>query len=162
MTSPTADAPAPPPAPDAPAPAGPAPDAAPARPAAHGVVAATAVIATIGVVVALIGLGLMLRTVSTPTQDCGTSLAFLLQGRVNVFVSVDDPPEGITSAEAEANNAEPCRDRVADQVKPAAVLFVAGLIAAVGAALTEVVIRSVGWLRRRKAARAADAQPLGP
>ncbi|MCU1371491.1 MAG: hypothetical protein JWO77_2685 [Ilumatobacteraceae bacterium] len=163
MTTPTADAPAPPPPPDAPDTSdAPGPAVAPVRPAAHGVVSATALIATLGVVVALIGLGLMLRTVSTPTQDCGTSIAFLLQGRVNVFVSVDDPPEGITKAEAEANNATPCRERVADQVKPAALLFGAGLVAAVGAAAVEMAVRGAGWLKRRRARRARTEAPPGP
>lgn len=151
MTTPTADT-APTPAPD-----GPAPEAAPARPAPQGLLAATAVIATIGVVVALIGLALLLRPVQTPTQDCGTSLAFLLQGRVNVLVSETDPPEGITPAEAKANNAEPCRTRVAERTKPAAVLLGAGLLAAVGAALVETTVRGRGWLQRRKAHRSESA-----
>jgi hypothetical protein len=127
--------------------------AAPPRP--HGLLAATAVIATVGVVVALIGLALLFRPVSTPTQDCGTSIGFLLDGRVNVFVSETDPPKGITPAEAKANNAEPCRDRVAQRTKPAAVLFGAGMVAAIGAALTEMAVRGRAWLRRRKQRRTA-------
>lgn len=119
--------------------------------------AATAIIATVGVVVALLGLGLMLRTVTTPTQDCGTAIAFLLDGRINVFVSETDPPKGITPAEAKANNATPCRVRVADQTKPAAALFGAGMVAAIGAALTELVVRARGWLKRRKARPTPEA-----
>lgn len=124
----------------------------PARPAPKGLLSATAVIATVGVVVSLIGLALMFRPVSTPTQDCGTTIAFLLEGRVNELVNEGDLPKGVTLAEAKANNAEPCRERVADAVKPAAVLFGAGMVAAVGAALTEVVVRSTAWLRRRRVA----------
>ena len=120
---------------------------------APAILRATAVIATIGVVVALLGLGLLFLPVQTPTQDCGTSIGFLLDGRVDELVNPDDPPKGITAAEARANNAEPCRDRVADRAKPAAVLFGAGMVAALGAAGTEVAIRTTGWLRRRRAAR---------
>lgn len=141
MTAPTTE-PAPPPPPD--------PGAAPARPRPTGVLLATAVIATIGVVVALLGIGILLLPVSTPTQDCGTSLGFLLDGRVNEFVSVDDPPAGITPAEALANNETPCRDRVADRVKPAAVLIGAGLVAALGATVAEITIRLLRRSKRRR------------
>lgn len=158
MTTPTADPAALPPAPDAP----PASDA-PAHPAPRGLLAATPVIATVGVVVALLGLAWLLRPVHTPTQDCGTSLGFLFEGRVNVFVSETDPPAGITPAEAKANNAQPCRERVADQVKPAAVLFGAGMVAATAAALTELVIRTRGRLQRRRVRQAAEpASPAAP
>jgi hypothetical protein len=124
------------------------------RPAARGVLRATAVIATVGVVVALAGLLLLLRPVQTPAQDCGTSLAFILSGRVDVRVSETDPPKGITPAEAKANNAQPCRARVADRTRPAAVLFGAGLVAALGATTVEVSLRLGAWMRRRRAARA--------
>lgn len=160
MTTPTAD-----PAPAAPTdpPPPPAPPAAQAAtaPAPHGLLAATAVIATVGVVVALLGLALVFRTVSTPTQDCGTAIGFLLDGRVNVFVSEDDPPAGITPAEAKANNAEPCRERVADATKPAAILFGAGMVAAIGAAVVEMTVRCRGWLQRRRARRAAATAAEG-
>lgn len=124
------------------------PDEPPARPGSTGLTRATAIIATIGVVVALLGIGLLLRPVETPTQDCGTALGFLLDGRVNELVSETDPPKGITPAEAKANNASPCRDRVADAAKPAAVLFGAGLVAALGATIVELVVRFAAWRRR--------------
>lgn len=135
------------------------PPAEPSRSAPHGLVRATAAIATVGVVVALVGLALLLRPVSTPTQDCGTALGFLLDGRVNEMVSVTDPPDGITQAAAAANQARPCRTRVVDQAAPALVLFGAGLVAAVGAALVEITVRSIGWYRRRAEGRAA-ADPV--
>ena len=136
-------------APTAPA-AEPAPVPADARPAPHGLLRATAVIATVGVVVALIGLVLLVRPVSTPTQDCGTSLAFLLGGRVDQFVSETDPPKGITPAEAKANNARPCRERVAERAKPAGVLIASGLLAAIIAVTIEVAVRGTAWWRRRQ------------
>jgi len=120
----------------------------PARPAHTGLLRATAVIATIGVVVALVGVAILLLPVQTPTQDCGTSLGYLLDGRVDVLVSETDPPAGITPAEAKANNANPCRERVADRTKPAAVLIGAGLVAALGAALVEGTIRFLTWRKR--------------
>lgn len=170
MTTPTADPAPTPPGPDRSGDHGdqgvggdqgaPTVTSAPRRPAPRGLLAATAVIATIGVVVALLGIVLLLRPVSTPTQDCGTSLGFLLDGRVNVFVSEDDPPAGITPEEARANNAEPCRDRVADRAGPALVLFSAGLVAAIIAAVVEGTVRISGWLRRRRARRAeVEAAP---
>jgi len=142
-------------------PAPPAPAAAPARPGPTGIVEATAIIAAIGVVVALIGLGILLLPVTTPTQDCGTSAGFLLGGRVDQMVSETDPPAGVTAAEAKANNASPCRERVADRAKPAALLLGTGLIAALGAALAEMAIRLVRRSKRRRAGaapqpRAAD------
>jgi len=147
------------PTPDA---AEPAPAA--ARPGPSGLFQATAIIATIGVVVALIGLGLLFLPVQTPTQDCGTSIGFLLDGRVNELVSETAPPAGITPAEAKANNAQPCRSRVADRTKPAAVLFVAGMVAALGAATTEVAVRATRWFRRRPPhpKRSAAKAPAAP
>ena len=136
------------------------------RPAPRGLLRATAAIATVGVIVALLGVVVLLRPVTTPTQDCGTSLAFLLEGRVNELVSESDPPQGVTPAEAKANNTEPCRDRVAERTKPAAVLFGAGLIAAVGAAVVETVLRSTAWFLRRRDRRSSDprsgAAPITP
>lgn len=159
MTTPATDPATPPPA------AAAAPAVAPATaeaPRPTGILRATAIIATIGVVVALLGLGLMFLPVQTPTQDCGTAIGFLLDGRVNELVSPTDPPKGTTPAEAKANNANPCRSRVADRTKPAAVLFGAGLVAAVGAAGTEIGIRTTWWLRRRRAHRARAASAAAP
>ena len=136
-----------------PEPATPSPaDPAPAPP--RGLLRVTPIVATVGVVVALVGLLLLLRPVTTPTQDCGTALGFLLDGRVNEIASVEDPPEGITPAEAKANKERPCRVRVVDQATPALIAFGAGLLVAVVAALTEIVARSIGWFGRRQAQRA--------
>lgn len=140
----------------------PAPPAAPERPAPQGLLRATALIATIGLVVALLGLGILLLPVSTPTQDCGTSLGFLLDGRVNQLVSETDPPQGITPAEAEANNARPCRERVADRAKPAGVLLVAGLVPAVLAATVEISVRCVAWWRRSRSRSHPDEPETEP
>ncbi len=128
-----------------------------ARPGPHGLLRATAVIATVGVVVALLGLVLLLVPVSTPTQDCGTSIGFLLEGRVNELVSETDPPRGVTPAEAKANNATPCRERVAGRTKPAAVLLGAGLVSAIGATLFEAALRTTAWMKRRRTARSTVA-----
>ena len=140
----------------------PAPPQAPVQPAPTPLFRATAVIATIGVVVALVGLAMLLRPVTTPTQDCGTSLAFLLEGRVNEFVSVDDPPAGVSAADAEANNAEPCRVRVGERAKPAGVLLLAGLTAAIGAAVVELSVRGAGWWKRRRVGRDQRSTPTSP
>lgn len=138
--------PAPPPPAAAPAP--------PARPAPHGLLRVTAVVAIIGVVVSLIGLAMMLRPVTTPVQDCGTALGFILDGRTDVYADLDDLPPGVTEAEAKANDRNPCRERVADQLRPAAVVFSSGLLVALGASAVELVARFIGWMRRRRAARA--------
>ncbi len=87
----------------------------------------TAAVALLGVLVALVGLGLGLRPLATPTQDCGTAATFLLQGLPNEYVDPSNPPEGITRAEAEANNAEPCQERAGNRALPAGVLVVGGV-----------------------------------
>lgn len=121
------------------------------KPAPRGLLRATAIVATIGVVIALLGFGLLLRPVSTPVQQCGTSLAFLLDGRVNVYADPAHPPRGLTKDEVTDNNEKPCRQRVADQSKPAGILLVSGLTVAVIAALVELTVRGVGWARRPRA-----------
>ncbi|WP_426574965.1 hypothetical protein [Aquihabitans sp. McL0605] len=146
MSAPTTD-PASPPA-DEPA-AAPAPTVSHPRPT--GLLRATAVVAFVGVIAAVLGFGLLLRSVSTPTQDCGTVIGFILDGRVNVFVDPADPPKGVTAAEAKANNDRPCRERVADQAKAPAIMLVSGLGIAFVAALVEVTHRSFLWRRRRRA-----------
>jgi hypothetical protein len=143
--------------PATPAPAAPAHGRADA-PAPTGVLRVTAIIATVGVVAALLGLLLMLRPVTTPTQDCGTSIGFLLDGRVNEFVDEQDPPEGVTAAEAKANNADPCRDRVAERAKPAGILIAGGVLVALVATLVEVGDRGLAWRRRRRARSAAPSE----
>lgn len=111
----------------------------------------TAWVATIGVVVALVGIGLSLRPVATPTQDCGTTLAFLVEGRSNIYVDPNDLPDGVTASKAQANNELPCRERVADQAKPALILFTAGVLSALGALIVEATSR--GWAWRKRARR---------
>lgn len=101
----------------------------------------TAAVALLGVLVALVGLGLGLRPLATPTQDCGTAATFLLQGRPNEYVDPSNPPEGITSAEAEANNAEPCQERAGNRALPAGLLLVGGITVAVVALLVEGAAR---------------------
>ena len=121
----------------------------------------TAIVATIGVAVALIGLVTMLRPVQTPLQDCGTTLTFLLDGRVNEFGDPNDPPKGLTADEVTANNDRPCRVRVGAQAKPAGVLIAGGIVAAVGAGATEITARMVAW-RRRVRDRTRPGHPLAP
>ncbi len=104
-------------------------------------VRATAVVALVGVLVALVGVGLGLLPLATPTQDCGTAATFLLQGRVNEYVDPADPPTGITSAQAEANDAEPCQERAGNRALPAGALVVGGTAVAVAAVLVESVAR---------------------
>ena len=104
-------------------------------------VRATAVVGFVGVLVALAGVALGLRPLSTPTQDCGTAASFLLRGRVNVYVDPANPPEGTTRAEAEANNAEPCQERAANRAKPAGALVVGGTLVGIVALLVEWVVR---------------------
>ncbi len=104
-------------------------------------VRATAIMGFLGVLVALAGLAVGLRPLSTPTQDCGTAASFLLRGKVNVYVDPSDPPKGTTRAEAEANNAEPCQERAANRAKPAGALVVGGTLVGVIALLVEWVVR---------------------
>jgi hypothetical protein len=114
----------------------------PPRPAGrtHSV---TVVIATVGVVLALAGLVWGTRPLETPTQDCGTSFSFLLDGRVDVFVDASNPPEGTTTAQAEANNAEPCQERAAARARPAGALVVGGTLAAALAAVVDLGVRGL-------------------
>lgn len=114
-------------------------------------VRATAIVGLVSVLVALVGVGLALRPLSTPTQDCGTPASFLLRGKVNVYVDPENPPEGTSRAEAEANNAEPCQERAANQAKPAGILVVGGTLVGVAALLVE-------WMVRFRLHRAAKRQ----
>jgi hypothetical protein len=116
------------------------PQTPPREPGAR-LVRVTAVVALVSVLLALVGLGLGLRPLATPTQDCGTAATFLLQGRVNEYVNPADPPSGITRAEAEANNAEPCQERAGNRALPAGVLLVGGTLVAAVAVLVESVVR---------------------
>ena len=128
----------------------PIPPTALSRPGPSRLQRATAIVATVGVAIALVGLLVSLRPVRTPTQDCGTTLAFLMDGRTNEFVDVDDLPEGVTEADVEANNDRPCRERVADVAVPAFGAVAAGVGLALLAALTEGVDRG---LRRHQRAQ---------
>jgi hypothetical protein len=110
---------------------------------------ATVLIATLGVVVALAGLAWGTRPLATPTQDCGTPFSFLYQGRLNVYVDPADPPAGVSAAEAEANNAEPCQERAADRARPAGALVVGGTLVGAVAAVTDLGVRSWRWFRVR-------------
>ncbi len=137
----------------------PPPHPATGAPGPPRVLHATAVVAAIGTVLALVGLALLLRPVQTPVQDCGTVAGFLLDGRTNELVDPANPPKGITRAEAEANNREPCRDRVADAAKPGAAIFVLGLVTATVAAAIELGVRGALWRRRRAARRRPTTEP---
>ena len=131
---------------------------------------ATAVVALVGVIATLLGIATLLRPVATPTQDCGTSLAVLLQGRPNEFVDPNDLPDGVTAEEAQENNERPCRDRVADQAATSATLIAGGLVVALLATIVEVAVRALGRHRRHRALRDAEVaagpdpepEPEGP
>lgn len=109
---------------------------------------ATAWVATAGLVAALIGVALLARPVQAPLQDCGSVYGFLRDGRVDVYGDPDNPPAGASKADVEANNAEPCRPRVADAALPSAVLIPLGTVVALVAAVVEAVARY--RLRRRR------------
>lgn len=122
----------------------------------------TALIATAGVVAALVGVAVLAIPVRSPLQDCGSPFAFLYDGRTDVTGDPARPPEGASPADVKATNARPCRPRVADRARPAAALLGVGTTFALGATVTETVIR---WRARRRSNRrppvgslAADAQ----
>lgn len=117
------------------------PDPRHGAPPRTGLVRVAPVVALVGVLVALVGVALVSRPLSTPTQDCGTALTFLLDGEPNQWVSVDDPPEGVTSDQARDNNDHPCQERAANQARPAAALVFVGTFVGVTAAASEVVVR---------------------
>jgi hypothetical protein len=107
----------------------------------------TAAVAVIGLLLAVAGIWLATRPVSTPVQDCGAAAAFLLDGRVNVHADPESPPEGLTAAEVEDNNERPCQERAANQAAPGAVLIVVGTLIGLGAGLVEALAR---WRWRRR------------
>lgn len=109
-----------------------------------------AVVTVVGLVVAAVGAVIGFWPLSTPTQDCGTAASFMIQGRVNVFVNPDNPPEGITPDEARANNAEPCQERAANRGLIALALVVGGALAGVVSVITEATIRLRSRLRWRR------------
>jgi hypothetical protein len=116
----------------------------------------TAITALAGVVAALVGLALVARPLRTPTQDCGTALTFLVSGGVNEYVDPSNPPEGITAADAEDNNADPCQERAGDRALPALLLVVGGTAIGVGALIAEWSLRD---RMRRRAHRLHRAGP---
>lgn len=126
----------------------PSPTAPPRRPTP---VTTMAWVALAGLVVALIGIGVLLLPLQTPTQDCGTAAGFLLNGRVNELVNPDDPPAGITKADALDNNTKPCQERAANRALPAGVAVVGGTLIALIAVAVEAIVR---W-RWRAATRRA-------
>ena len=117
------------------------------------------VVALVGIVVALMGIGLVSRPLSTPTQDCGTALTFLLDGEPNQWVSVENPPDGVTADQARANNDHPCQERAANQARPAAVLVFLGTLVALTAAITEAVTRNLDRRRHIRALRHRVSPP---
>ncbi len=112
------------------------------------VVHVTSLVAFLGILLAVAGLALAARPLHTETQDCGTAGSFLLDGRVNEFVDPAQPSAGITSAEAKANNAEPCQDRAANRAWPAGILVVAGTLVALLSLTGELTVRAVAGRRR--------------
>lgn len=120
----------------------------------------TVAVATVAVVVALVGLVWGTRPLQTPTQDCGTSFSFLLDGRVDEFVDPANPPAGITAADAEANNAEPCQERAADRARPAGALVVGGTLLAATAAVVDLGARGLRWYRNTHMPPVHDHLPL--
>lgn len=139
-----------------PAPTRAGPPEAPEPPPRTGLLRVAPVVALLGVVAALVGVGLVLRPLSTPTQDCGTALTFLLDGEPNQWVSVDDPPEGVTPEQARDNNEHPCQERAANQARPAAALAFGGTFVAFVAALSEIAVRNVGRRRQHRARSGQD------
>lgn len=130
-----------------------------ARPRRAGVVRATAWVATVGLILALVGVGLLARPVRTPLQDCGSVYGFLRNGRVDVLGDPANPPEGATKADVVSTNASPCRHRVAAAARPSAVLIPVGTLVALVAVLVEVVARF--GLRRRRRRTLPGAAPTG-
>jgi hypothetical protein len=103
----------------------------------------TVVVAAIGVLVAITGLVMGTRPLSTPIQDCGTAFSFLLSGGVDQYADPANPPEGVTAADVEANNADPCQERAADRALTAGALVVGGTGAATVAAVVDLGARGL-------------------
>lgn len=143
-----------------PAPTRAGPPEAPEPPPRTGLLRVAPLVALLGVVAALVGVGLVLRPLSTPTQDCGTALTFLLDGEPNQWVSVDDPPEGVTPEQARDNNEHPCQERAANQARPAAALAFVGTFVALVAAISEIAVR-IADRRRQHRARGEQGAPGG-
>lgn len=111
------------------------------RPPGSTTVRVTALVALLGVLVAVGAVGWGGWPLRTPTQDCGTAATFLIGGRVNQFVDPSNPPDGITPAEARANNQEPCQERAGNRALPAGVVLVSGTLIALLALIVEFFVR---------------------
>lgn len=102
------------------------------------------------VCLALTAAGLVFGTVPVRTpkvQDCGAPLAFVITGRVDSFVDPNNPPRGITAAQARAANRKPCRKRVAPRMVGSGALLLGGLVVGV----TGVGMLLIGRSARRRA-----------
>ncbi len=119
----------------------------------------TAIVALVGVLLALLGLGIGALPLQTQTQDCGTAASFLLDGRLNQLVDPANPPKAVTAAEAKANNAKPCQERAANRAWPAGILVVGGTLLALVALVVEVTIRVIVG---RRLTTATAVAPPGP
>jgi hypothetical protein len=124
----------------------------------------TAIVALTGVVAALLALGYTALPLRSPTQDCGTALTFLLDGRVDEFVDPNAPDDEFTTEEAVANNTRPCQERAAGRARRAGVPFVGGIVAAVSSLVVEQVVRYRFRARTRRAwiARHRTVPPTPP
>ena len=109
----------------------------------------TAIVGFLGVLLALGGLAWTARPLRTPTQDCGSALTFLWNGRVNIFTDPANPPKGVTSAAAKNNNAKPCQARAGERARPGAIALGTGTALALLAGIVEGAIR----IHRRRAER---------
>ena len=131
------------------------------RSSATWVARVTAGVAAASLVLALIGLVVVTRTVRTPLQDCGVAAAYLLDGRVDQFADPDEPPTGLTRTEVLDNNADPCRERAANQARPGLLLIAIGLVVGLVATFVEIMARW-RWRRERRADAVDAATPPGP
>lgn len=122
----------------------------------------TAIVALVGVLVALLGLFLGTRPLTTPTQDCGTPATFLLRGKQNVFVDPGNPPQGTTKAEAKANNDTPCQERAFNRALPAGILLVGGTLVALIALIVEWAVRFHYHRAARMGAWKTPPEPPSP
>ena len=138
--------------------AGPPPRPGP-RPRPHGVLRWTALVATVGVVVALVGVGVLALPVHSPLQDCGSTFSFLYDGRTDVMGDPANPPKGHTRAEVEATNRTPCRPRVADRAQVAGGLLLSGLLVAVVASGVEMTVRLGSQRGQRRRSRHSPNAP---
>ena len=117
----------------------------------------TAWLASLGVLIALSGVVVLALPVHTPIHDCGSTFAYLYDGRYEPPTDPAKPPKGHTAAQVRRANAKPCRPRVADRAVLAAELILPGLALSLVAAGAEIVIR---FRLRRRHAMAQD--PLTP